>query len=127
MTWLEVVKTIAMIFSHSIVVAMVGAAMAAWVAAHVGMRIWRKQMLAKEEYELTRKLLWAVFCIRRAISLGRCADTVHENKEDMLDRMKKIVKVYSDFETEILEAEIIWADWNLCVTLLLSWNAARFI
>ena len=107
MSWLEVVKT-AIDFFFLFIATAAGAAVAAWVAAHVGMRIWREQMLAKEEYELARKLLLAVLSMRDGIIRGRCASPINDEKEDVRCRIEKFGKANSDFEVGILEAEIMW-------------------
>ncbi len=109
------------------------AAASAAIIAFFGLKTWKKQMLGKTEYELSRRFLRAVFETRDAIytvrhpfiSIGEMRKALEEKglskkeqEEKISDResdaavyerrWESILKATSNLKVEALEAEVLW-------------------
>lgn len=107
------------------------AALAGATVAILGFKTWKKQIAWKTNYELARRLLKATYQVRDAIkfvrnpfiSLGEMSRALKEegigpeNSEAERDqtnravystRWKKIIESLTNFDSELLEAQVLW-------------------
>lgn len=107
------------------------ASISAGVVAIVGLRTWRKQLKGKTEYELTQKLLIAIYRIRDSLNhvrnpmmlSGEISNALKEaniegNANDSKElintqavyqqRWLKVQEAWSGFDVPLLEAEALW-------------------
>lgn len=119
-------ETVSAISDVVVALAAAGAAVAAWA----GLRTWRSELRGRHEYELARRLLLVTYRVRDRLASVRNPFLAAEEFPDGYDRSKPEWKspereasatrhVYSnrwdslaaamrDFETDALEAEVLW-------------------
>ena len=106
----------------------IAASTGAFFIALAGLTAWRKQLKGKEEYELARRLLVAVFKLRNAFAIVRdpaiwtgeiaAAKKEYENDKDFDKsnndkalysyRWRKVNEALSAVDLELFEAEALW-------------------
>lgn len=104
------------------------------ITAFYGLRVWRKQLKGKTEYELARRMLLSVYKIRDAIKVvrnpfipvgeiyeakkeyqkedigGTIANRENDNYAVYKSRWKSILEAFSSLDLDLLEAEVIFDD-----------------
>ncbi len=105
-----------------------GAALAAAITAHNGLETWKSQMKGTVEYELTRRLLRAIYKYRDAFSVVRhpamwggefsAVPDGFSGSQELAEhlgivgayekRWQHVLDSRSDIDRELLEAEILW-------------------